>query len=126
MDKILLTELTVECVLGVWAWERQIKQPVVLDIEFAADIRKAALTDQLQDAIDYQQVSDRVRALVGNSQFQLAETLAERIARLLIVEFKTAWVRVRLKKQAAVRGVRSVGIEIERSAGDYASGEGAA
>ena len=120
MDKIFLSSLTVECIVGIWEWERRVKQTVIIDIEMAADIRKAAASDHIEDTIDYKRVSKRLLAFVGDSQFQLVETLTERIAHLIITEFGVTWVKVRLNKQGAIRGARDVGILIERSAADYA------
>ena len=119
MDKIFLTALSVECVVGIWEWERRVKQTVIIDLEMAADIRKAASTDHIDDTVDYKNVSKRVQTFVGESQFQLVETLTERIAQLIITEFGVAWVKVRLNKRGALRGARDVGIEIERRREDY-------
>jgi len=120
MDKIFLSALSVECIVGIWEWERRVKQTVIIDIEMAADIRKAAASDHIEDTIDYKRVSKRLLAFVGDSQFQLVETLTERIAHLIVTEFGVTWVKVRLNKQGAIRGARDVGILIERSAADYA------
>ncbi|HEU4486632.1 MAG TPA: dihydroneopterin aldolase [Povalibacter sp.] len=120
MDKIFLSALRVECIVGIWEWERRVKQTVVIDVEMAADIRKAAASDRIEDTIDYKRVAKRLLAFVGDSQFHLVETLTERIAHLIVSEFGVSWVKVRLNKQGAIRGARDVGIEIERSASDYA------
>jgi len=120
MDKIFITGLRVECIVGVWEWERQVKQAVILDIELAADIRKAAASERLEDTIDYKKVSKRLQTFIGESQFQLVETLAERVAEILIKEFRVSWAKVRLNKQGALRGAKDVGILIERTAADYA------
>ena len=119
MDKIFLTGLKVECVVGIWEWERQVKQPVVLDIEMATDIRKAAASDHIEDTIDYKKVSKRLLSFVGESQFQLVETLTERVAEIVVKEFHVPWVKVRLNKQGALRGSKDVGIVIERTTDDY-------
>ena len=120
MDKIFLSQLSVECIVGIWDWERRVKQTVIIDVELAADIRKAATTDHIDDTIDYKRVAKRLLTFVGESQFQLVETLTESIARVIITEFGVAWVKVRLNKRGAIRGARDVGIEIERRAEDYA------
>ena len=120
MDKIFLSSLTVECIVGIWEWERRVKQAVIIDLEMQADIRRAAASDRIEDTIDYKKVAKRLLAFVGDSQFHLVETLAERIAQLVVVEFGVAWVKVRLNKQGAIRGARDVGIEIERRTEDYA------
>ena len=120
MDKIFLSALSVECIVGIWDWERRVKQTVIIDLEMAADIRRAALTDHIDDTIDYKRVSKRLLTFVGESQFQLVETLTEAIARVVITEFGVSWVKVRLNKRGAIRGARDVGIEVERRAEDYA------
>ena len=120
MDKIFLSALTVECIVGIWEWERRVKQTVIIDLEMAADIRRAAASDHIDDTIDYKKVAKRLLAFVGESQFNLVETLAEQIARVVVTEFGVSWVKVRLNKQGAIRGARDVGIEIERRAQDYA------
>jgi dihydroneopterin aldolase len=119
MDKIFLSQLSVECIVGIWDWERRVKQTVIIDVELAADIRKAATTDHIDDTIDYKRVAKRLLSFVGESQFQLVETLTEQIARVIITEFGVSWVKVRLNKRGAIRGARDVGIEIERRAEDY-------
>jgi 7,8-dihydroneopterin aldolase/epimerase/oxygenase len=119
MDKIFLSSLSIECVVGIWEWERRVKQTVIIDLEMAADIRKAASTDRIEDTIDYKKVTKRLLAFVGDSQFHLVETLTERIAELIVTEFGVTWVKVRLNKRGAIRGARDVGIEIERRTEDY-------
>lgn len=121
MDKIFLSALSVECIVGIWDWERRVKQTVIIDVELAADIRKAAATDHIDDTIDYKRVSKRLLTFVGESQFQLVETLTEAIAKVIVTEFGVPWVKVRLNKRGAIRGARDVGIEIERRAEDYAA-----
>ncbi|HEX7113926.1 MAG TPA: dihydroneopterin aldolase [Steroidobacter sp.] len=125
MDKIFLSALTVECIVGIWEWERRVKQKVIIDLEMAADVRRAAASDRIEDTVDYKKVAKRLLAFVGDSQFHLVETLAENVARIVVVEFGVPWVRVRLNKQGAIRGARDVGIEIERRAGDYAESSSA-
>ena len=119
MDKIFLSALTVDCIVGIWEWERRVKQTVIIDLEMQADIRRAAASDHIDDTIDYKKVAKRLLAFVGDSQYQLVETLAERIAQVVVVEFGVSWVKVRLNKQGAIRGARDVGIEIERRTEDF-------
>jgi dihydroneopterin aldolase len=114
MDIIYLHDLKIECIIGIWEWERRIKQTIILDLDMAADIRRAAATDSIEDTLNYKAVSKRLREFVGNSQFQLVETLAEKVAEILLAEFKLAWVRVRVNKKGAVRGATDVGVIIER------------
>ncbi len=119
MDIIFLSGLTTECIIGIWDWERRVKQKIVVDLEMGADIRRAAGSDRIDDTLDYKRVSKRLLQFIGDSEFQLVETLTERIAELVITEFSVPWVRVRLNKQGAIRGSRDVGILIERSSRDY-------
>ena len=119
MDKIFLSALNVECIVGIWEWERRVKQNVVIDVELAADIRRAAATDHIDNTVDYKKLAKRLLAFVGESQFHLVETLTEKVAELIITEFQVPWVLVRVNKQGAIRGARDVGIQIERRASDY-------
>ena len=114
MDIIYLHDLKIECVIGIWEWERRIKQAIILDLDMAADIRRAAATDQIDDTLNYKAVAKRLIDFVGNSQFQLVETLAEKVAEILLAEFELRWVRVRVNKKGAVRGAGDVGVIIER------------
>jgi dihydroneopterin aldolase len=119
MDKIFLSALTTECIVGIWDWERKVRQKVVIDLEMATDIRRAAATDRIEDTLDYKKVAKRLLAFVGDSEYQLVETLTERIAEIVVTEFGVPWVRVKLNKQGAIRGSRDVGIIIERRSEDY-------
>ncbi|MFH0351343.1 MAG: dihydroneopterin aldolase [Chromatiales bacterium] len=114
MDIIYINDLRIEAVIGVYAWERQLKQVVIFDLELGTDIRKAALTDSVVDTLNYKDVAKRVLAFVTDSRYQLVESLAEAVAELIIKEFDIPWLRLRLNKQGAVRGVRDVGVIIER------------
>lgn len=114
MDIIFLRELKIETVIGIYDWEREIKQAVVFDLEMAADIARAAQTDHIDDTLNYKAVAKRLIDFVGNSSFQLVETLAERVAEIIITEFGVTWVKVTLNKEGAVRGSTGVGVIIER------------
>jgi len=114
MDKIYLSGLEIETIVGIWDWERQIPQTVVIDLEMGADIRRAAQSDSIDDTLNYKQVSKRVQELVRDSGFRLVETMAERVAEAIMKEFDVPWVRVRINKPGAIRGARDVGVEIER------------
>ena len=118
MDKIFIHALKTEAIIGIFDWERQVKQTVVVDLEFSADIRKAALTDSIDDTLNYKRVAKQVLAFIEASQFHLVETLSEQIAMLILEQFGVAWVRVVLSKPGAVRSSRDVGIIIERERGD--------
>jgi dihydroneopterin aldolase len=114
MDKIFIHALKAEAIIGIFDWERQVRQTVIVDIEFSADIVKAALTDSIEDTLNYKRVAKRVLAFVEGSQFHLVETLAENIAMLLLEEFGIAWVKIVLSKPGAVRNSRDVGVALER------------
>lgn len=114
MDKIFLSELKVDTVIGIWDWERKIRQTVVIDLEMSADIAKAAATDRVEDTLNYKSVAKRIQSFVADSSFQLVETLAERVAEIVRDEFAVKWVKVRVNKPGAIRGSRDVGILIER------------
>lgn len=116
MDIVYLHGLRVETIIGVYDWERQIKQSIVLDLDMAGDVARAANTDRLEDALNYKTVAKRIIAFVAESQFQLVETLAEQVAGLVIEEFGVPWLRLRLNKEGAVRGAKEVGVVIERGA----------
>ena len=116
MDIIFLSDLKIETVIGIWEWERKIRQTVAIDLEMSADIRKAAATDNVEDTLNYKLVAKRLQQFVGDSSYQLVETLAEEIARVVLDEFDVAWVRVKVNKPGAIRGARDVGVLIERGA----------
>lgn len=114
-DTIFLRDLKVETVIGIWDWERKIRQVVSIDLELAVDIRQAAATDDIDDTLNYKAVAKRVQQFVGESSFQLVETLAEKIAALILDEFPVPSVQVRVNKPGAIRGARDVGVLIRRS-----------
>lgn len=114
-DLIFLHDLRVETVVGIWAWERKIRQTVSIDIGMGADIRRAAAADRIDAALNYKAVAKRVQEFVGGSSFQLVETLAERIAALVLEEFDVPWIEVRVSKPGAIRGARDVGVRVRRN-----------
>lgn len=114
MDIIYLHNLRIDTVIGVFDWERRIRQTVILDLDMGADIRRAAASDALPDTLNYKAVAKRLMDFVGHSEFQLVETLAERVAEVVLNEFNVPWLRLRVNKQGAVRGARDVGVVIER------------
>lgn len=114
MDIIYLNDLRIETIIGIYGWERKTKQTVVLDIEMGTDIRKASASDVVDDTINYKSVAERLFKFVGGSEFELVETLAEQISDILLNEFKVPWLRLKLNKQGALKGVRDVGVIIER------------
>jgi 7,8-dihydroneopterin aldolase/epimerase/oxygenase len=121
MDKIFIHALKTETIIGIYDWERQVRQTVLIDVEIGADIRKAALTDSIEDTLNYKRVAKRVLAFVEASQFHLVETLAEHLAMLILEEFGVGWVRITLSKPGAVRSSRDVGVALERDSGSLDS-----
>ncbi|MBK1647964.1 dihydroneopterin aldolase [Rhabdochromatium marinum] len=114
MDIVFLTGLRIETTIGIYDWEKTIRQPVILDIEMAADVAAAAATDQIQQALNYKAVAKRLKQFVGEARYELVETLAEACATLIREEFAVPWVRLRLNKLGAVTDAEGVGVIIER------------
>ncbi len=114
MDIIFLGGLKIDTIIGIYDWEREAKQSVYLDIEMAHDISKAAETDDIEYALDYKTVSDRIVNFVEQSEFFLVEKLIEEIANIIRREFNVPWVKIRLNKKGAITRAEDVGIIIER------------
>jgi dihydroneopterin aldolase len=114
MDTIRIRGLRVEGIVGVHDWERRLPRAIVVDLELAADVARAARSDALKDALDYAAVAQAVTAFVGASKFQLIETLAEKLAEKLRADFGAAWVRLEVHKPGAVPGAQDVRVAIER------------
>jgi 7,8-dihydroneopterin aldolase/epimerase/oxygenase len=115
MDKVFIEGLEIETVIGIYDWERKIRQPLVFDIEMAFDNRKPAASDDIADTLDYKAVSKRLIQYVSDSSFGLVESLAERCAAIILDEFGVKHVRLKLSKPGAVRGARAVGVIVERA-----------
>jgi 7,8-dihydroneopterin aldolase/epimerase/oxygenase len=116
MDKVFIEGLEIEALIGIYDWERRIRQPLSFDIEMSFDNTVPAASDAIADTLDYKAVSKRLVGFVSQSDFGLVETLAERCAALVLDEFGVSEVRLRLSKPGAVRGARAVGVEIVRRA----------
>jgi dihydroneopterin aldolase len=114
MDSIFLTELKVETTIGIWDWERKIKQTVVIDLEMGTDIRAAVESDSIEDTLNYKLVAKRVQQFVADSSFMLVEALAGNIAEIILNEFDVPWVKLKVSKPGAIRGSRNVGVSIHR------------
>ena len=115
MDKVFIEALEIETLIGIYDWERRIRQSLLFDIEMAFDNRKPAASDDIADTLNYKAVSKRLIEYVSASSFGLVETLAERCAEIILTEFAVSHVRLKLSKPGAVRGARAVGVIIERS-----------
>lgn len=114
MDKVFIENLTVETVIGIFDWEREIRQAVSLDLELEFDIRKAAESDRIADTLDYKAVSKRLIHFIEQSEYQLVESLAEKCAAIVLDEFPVDRLKLKLSKPGAVRGSSAVGVIIER------------
>ena len=118
MDIVYIRDLKIETVIGVNDWEREVRQTVSLDLEMATDIQGAADTDDIADTIDYKAVAKRLIDFVEGTDFQLVESIAERVAGIVREEFGVSWVRLRVSKPGAGTGARDVGVVIERGERD--------
>lgn len=114
MDIVYIRELEVETVIGIYDWEREIRQRVNLDIEMGTDISAAAATEEIENTLNYKSVSDRLISFISDSEFLLVETMAQEIADILMNEFGVRWLRLRLGKPGAVPAAKDVGVIIER------------
>ncbi len=114
MDIVFLTDLRVDTVIGIYDWERKIQQTVAIDLEMGTDISRAAATDDIEFTLNYESISNRLRKFVEDSRFELIETMAEKIAAIVLDEFSVPWVKVTLHKPGAIKGAKDVGVIIER------------
>ncbi|MFK7814750.1 MAG: dihydroneopterin aldolase [Gammaproteobacteria bacterium] len=114
MDTIFLRDLEIYATIGIFEWEKRIKQKVRIDLEMGTDIAKAAASDAIEDTLDYKSISKRIIQFVEDSRYELIETMIEKVSEILIYEFNIPWVKVTISKPGAVRGSRDVGITIER------------
>ncbi len=114
MDILFLRDFRLEIIIGLYEWERKAPQPVLIDLEIGLYDHKAGHSDNIRDTIDYGKVAQRIREFTASQSFHLVEALGEHIADIVRNEFGAPWVRVALRKQAILRGVRELGIIIER------------
>ena len=114
MDIVFIRDLKIETVIGIYDWERKIRQQISIDLDMATDIKKAASSDNIEDTLNYKAVAKRLINFVETSDFELVEALAEQICSIVLQEFNVPWVRLTLNKPGAVSGSRSVGVMIER------------
>ena len=114
VDIVFINDLRIETIIGIYDWERKVKQTISLDLEMGTDIRKSAETDAIEDTLNYKAVAKRLIVFVGESEYQLVETLAGKITDIVLTEFSVPWVKLTVRKPGAVRGSRDVGVIIER------------
>lgn len=119
MDTVFIKGLTIDTVIGIYDWEKKIRQDITLDIEMDFDIKNAAKSDDIKDTLDYKTIGKRIIAFVKESKFELVETLAEEICKIIVVEFGVAQVKLKLDKGDALRGASGVGVIITRNTKDY-------
>ena len=115
MDKIILTDLRIDAVIGIWDWEKRNPQTITIDLEMLTDIKKASQSDSIKDALDYKTVSKRVKQFIQESQFNLIETLAENVAKIILEEFDVQWLKLKISKPFAIRDSKNIGVCIERT-----------
>ncbi len=119
MDIVFIQGLKIDTVIGIYDWERKIRQDIILDIKMSVDTKVASTTDHIDQALDYKAVSKRLIEFVQSSEFQLVETLAEKITQIIIKEFGVAKVKLTLNKGEALTGAQGVGVIIERARSNY-------
>jgi dihydroneopterin aldolase len=121
MDKVFVEGLEIETIIGIYDWEREVKQIVRIDLEMAWDNKPAAKSEDIQFALNYKDVSKRLISYIGGSEFLLVETMAEAIAQIILIEFKVPWLDLKLSKPGAIRGAIAVGVHIQRTQADMES-----
>jgi len=115
MDKIVLTDLRVDAVIGIWDWEKRNSQSISIDLEMQTDTKKISQSDSIEDALDYKAVSKRAKQFIQDSQFNLIETLAENLAQIILEEFDVQWLRLSISKPYAIRDSKNISVCIERT-----------
>lgn len=114
MDQVFINDLRIDTIIGIYDWERQVRQTVSLDLVMAHDNSRAAETDDIQYALNYKAVAKRLIAFIESSEFLLLESMAEKTAQLVMAEFHVPWLRLTVHKPGAVRNAKDVGVMIER------------
>lgn len=121
LDTVFITALHIETIIGVHAFEQNAPRPLILDLEMGVDIREAAASDRIRDAVDYSAVADAISKLAAGRRFQLIETLAETIARMVFERFPITTLRLSIGKPGAIDAAKTVGVRIDRRREDYAA-----
>ena len=115
MDIIFLHDFKAKTLIGIYPWERKVPQTIQLDLEIALPTSRACQTDNIEDALDYALIIGRINEILANKQFSLLEALAEHIAQTILIEFHSPWIKVSVAKLGIIRGVKKLGVCIERS-----------
>lgn len=121
LDTVFIEALHIETIIGIHAFEQNAPRPLILDLEMGVDIREAAASDRIRDAVDYSAVADEIIKLAASRRFQLIETLAETIARKVFERFPITTLRLSIGKPGAIDTAKTVGVRIERRREDYAA-----
>ncbi|MCJ8275091.1 MAG: dihydroneopterin aldolase [Psychrosphaera sp.] len=114
MDTVFIRQLAVSTTIGVYDWEKTIKQQLLIDIDMVSDIKDAAASDNISDTVDYAVVSNTITDYVQGNQFELIETVAQNIADIILNDFPVTQVTITLQKPGAVKNAQSVGVKIMR------------
>ncbi|WP_292993063.1 dihydroneopterin aldolase [Nitrosomonas sp.] len=122
MDIIFLHDFKAKTLIGIYPWERVVPQTIQLDLEIALPTSRACQSDKIEDALDYALIIERINEILANRHFSLLEALAEHIAQTILSEFQSPWVKISVAKLGIIRGVKKLGVCIERSA-DVASAQ---
>jgi 7,8-dihydroneopterin aldolase/epimerase/oxygenase len=115
MDVTYIHGLEIQTIIGIFDWERENKQSLILDIDIGTDFSKASISDCIDDCIDYTLVSKEVNNLAESHSYQLLESFAEQISKIILDQFKAQWIRIKINKPLAIDSANSTGIIIERS-----------
>ncbi|GAB5413368.1 MAG: dihydroneopterin aldolase [Congregibacter sp.] len=113
-DRVFIRALRLPTIIGVYDWEREVRQELLVDVEMAWDMRPAVRSDEVADALNYAAVAERLRAFAAENSFRLIEKMAAELADLLLREFRVEWLRLELSKPGAVAEADTVGVAIER------------
>ena len=114
MDKVFIKDLEVEVVIGVYDWEREVRQLISINLEMNFNTKKAGRSDRIEDALNYKKISKCIIELTKSSKSKLIESLAQKIAKTVLSEFPVSSVVVTVEKPGALRGSKSVGVTIKR------------
>ncbi len=115
MDIIFLHDFKAKTLIGIYPWERIVPQTIQIDLEIALPTSRACQSDNIQDALDYALIIERITEILAEHHFSLLEALAEHIAQTILVEFQSPWVKVSVAKLGIIRGVKKLGVRIERT-----------
>lgn len=114
MDKVFIEGLNIQTTIGFFQWEKEIKQTLVIDLAMGWDTAKAAENDELAKTLDYADISTVIATFANDNPVDLIETLAERLAKFLMISYSIPWLRLKIGKPGAIHNAMSVGVEIER------------